>query len=41
MISKEDIEGLLLLGTTLAEVASVLQISSPTLYQLMKQYRIR
>ncbi|KAL7377442.1 hypothetical protein ABVT39_027911 [Epinephelus coioides] len=41
MISKEDTEGLLLLGTTLSEVASVLRISRPTLYKLMREYNIR
>nr|XP_033488755.1 uncharacterized protein LOC117260783 [Epinephelus lanceolatus] len=41
IISKEDIEGLLLLGTTLSEVASVLRISRPTLYKLMREYNIR
>ncbi|KAK0138682.1 hypothetical protein N1851_024773 [Merluccius polli] len=40
-ISKEDIEGLLLLGTTLSEVASVLRISRPTLYKLMRVYNLR
>ncbi len=39
-ISKEDIEDFLLLGTTLSEVASVLQISRPTLYNLMQEYNI-
>ncbi|XP_059907740.1 uncharacterized protein LOC132457504 isoform X3 [Gadus macrocephalus] len=37
LISKEDIEGLLLLGTTLSEVASILRISRPTLYKLMRE----
>ena len=41
LISKEDIEGLLLLGTTLSEVASILRISRPTLYKLMRVYNIR
>ncbi|CAJ1074952.1 uncharacterized protein LOC115561219 [Xyrichtys novacula] len=40
-ISKEEIEGLLQLGTTLTEVASVLQISRPTLYKLMREFNIR
>uniref|UniRef100_A0A667Y9I1 Integrase catalytic domain-containing protein n=1 Tax=Myripristis murdjan TaxID=586833 RepID=A0A667Y9I1_9TELE len=40
-ISKEDIEALLVLGITLTEVASVLGISRPTLYKLMRAYSIR
>lgn len=32
---------MLLLGTTLSEVASVLRISRPTLYKLMRDYNIR
>ncbi|XP_040928010.1 uncharacterized protein LOC121202433 isoform X2 [Betta splendens] len=40
-ISREDIESLLALGTTLTEVAKVLQISRPTLYKLMQDYNIR
>uniref|UniRef100_A0A3Q3FD54 Integrase catalytic domain-containing protein n=1 Tax=Labrus bergylta TaxID=56723 RepID=A0A3Q3FD54_9LABR len=41
IISKEDIVSLLLLGTSLSEVASVLRISRPTLYKLMREYNIR
>uniref|UniRef100_A0A672GIA8 Integrase catalytic domain-containing protein n=1 Tax=Salarias fasciatus TaxID=181472 RepID=A0A672GIA8_SALFA len=40
-ISKEEIEDLLKLGITYTEVASVLRISRPTLYKLMRAYGIR
>ncbi|KAL0965930.1 hypothetical protein UPYG_G00288120 [Umbra pygmaea] len=39
-VSKEDIESLLSFKTTLTEVASILCISRPTLYKLMREYNI-
>uniref|UniRef100_A0A3P9IB54 Integrase catalytic domain-containing protein n=1 Tax=Oryzias latipes TaxID=8090 RepID=A0A3P9IB54_ORYLA len=41
LISKEDIERLIFLGTTLSETASILEISRPTLYKLMREYGIK
>uniref|UniRef100_A0A3P9LTS1 Integrase catalytic domain-containing protein n=1 Tax=Oryzias latipes TaxID=8090 RepID=A0A3P9LTS1_ORYLA len=41
LISKEDIERLIFLGTTLSEMASILEISRPTLNKLMREYGIR
>ena len=39
-MSKEDIERLLSLKTTLTEVVSILCISRATLYKLMRKYNI-
>lgn len=39
-ICKEDIENVLLLRTTLTQAASILGISRPTLYKLMRQFHI-
>uniref|UniRef100_A0A3P9IMN3 Integrase catalytic domain-containing protein n=1 Tax=Oryzias latipes TaxID=8090 RepID=A0A3P9IMN3_ORYLA len=41
LISKEDIERLIFLWTTLSETASILEISRPTLYKLMREYGIK